>query len=104
MIYVLSGVTAVYAILTIIAAAAGMNNDDRKYTHIAMLCGGALLIAAAVTCLFHEQSDFHLAVIGGAAICVAAYINGKSSENFHLSHHIIRFVFTIVLTFGFMML
>lgn len=104
MIYVLSCVAAAYGILSITAAAAGMNSDGRKYTHITMLVGGALMIAAAVVCLFHEQTDFPLAVIGGAAICVAAFINGKCGKDFHLSHHIIRLVFTLILAFGFLML
>lgn len=104
MIYVLCGVSAVYALLSILAAGVGMKNDKVKDTHIAMMCGGVLLLAASAALLFHWRGDFILAVFGGASICAAAFVNGKRGENFHLSHHIVRFVITFVLTLGFMML
>ena len=104
MIYVLSGVSAVYALLSILAAAIGMKTEKRKYTHIAMICGGVVLLAAVAALLFHRQYDFILAVVGGAAICAAAFVNGVRGESFHLSHHVVRFIFTVVITVGYLVL
>lgn len=108
MIYILAGVTVIYALLSMLAAVVGVrmaaSDAKRKDTHIIMLCGGAFLLAASVTLLLKLQYDFVLAVIGGALICAAAIVNGRRGERFHLSHHIVRFVLTVILTVGFMLL
>ena len=43
------------------------------------------------------------AVPGGLLICSAAYLNGKRSGNFHLSHHIIRGGIAVLLVVGFIL-
>ena len=37
---------------------------------------------------------------GGLLICAAAYLNGKRSGSFHLSHHLVRGGIAILLVIG----
>ena len=95
--YLLYGITFLYAALSMLAAIVQIKTSRQKDTPIMMLCGGLLLIAA----VFFKHTNWMIALVGGALICIAAFLNGKRSENFHVSHHIIRFIITLLLVIGF---
>ncbi|MCM1105105.1 MAG: hypothetical protein NC409_13500 [Clostridium sp.] len=97
--YVIGGISILYAALSMLAAIVQMRTQPRKDTPLMMLGGGILLIAAALI----QKADWILAVIGGAMICAAAFLNGKRSGNFHIQHHIIRLALTLILVIGFVM-
>lgn len=104
MIYVLFGASVAYALLHIYAAIAGAKSVKGKDITVMMVCGGAILIAAAVMLLLHLSFDWIFAAAGFALICVAAFLNGKRGENFHLIHHITRFIASTGLVIWFLML
>lgn len=97
--YIICGITILYAGLSMLAAAAQLKTAARKDTPIMMLSGGLILIAA----VFLKSTDWIAAIIGGALICTAAFLNGKRGGNFHASHHIIRLVITLLLVIGFVL-
>jgi len=100
-----------FGVLHIIAAASQIRKGY-KPSYLVMIVGALLTIAAAVACLFGVGGGWNLdallMALGGGAVCGAAWWNGRSSavENgdawmFHLSHHIIRFGFMLILVFTF---
>ena len=99
--YVLYGITALYAILSILASIVQMKNTKEKTSFI-MLSGGIILILTIILHIFSVPFNWVGAVIGGLLICAAAFINGKKN-GFHVVHHIIRFIVTGLLTCGFIL-
>ncbi|MCH5278558.1 MAG: hypothetical protein J1E60_02085 [Christensenellaceae bacterium] len=102
--YVLCAIVILYALLSMAAAIHQMKTERRMDTPVVMLFGATALVAAAVLQLFTWQYDWIIAIIGGAIICMAAYLNGKRGGNFHASHHIVRFVVTALFVVGFVVL
>lgn len=88
-----------------LVAAASQIMKDRKPAHMVMMAGALCAIAAAVVCLCGAGSGYNLdsllMALGGGAVCGAAWQNGKSSGNFHLAHHLLRFGIALVLVFTF---
>lgn len=97
--YIICGITVLYAVLSMFAAATQLKTATRKDTSVMMFCGGLILIIATV----FKNADWIAAIIGGMLICIAAFLNGKRSGNFHISHHIIRFIITLLLVIGFVL-
>lgn len=95
--YLICGITILYAALSMIAAITQIRTKERKDTPIMMFGGGLLLIFSAIL----ADIDWIMAAIGGACICIAAFLNGKRSGNFHAHHHIIRSAVTLLLIVGF---
>lgn len=102
--YVLSIITILYSLLNILAALVQMIKTKQKDTSAIMLGGGIILLAAAVLHIIGIPYAWIGTVIGGLLICTAAFINGKRSESFHISHHIIRLVITITIIAGFILI
>lgn len=101
MIYALCIITVLYALLNIIAALLQMIKTKQKDTSAAMQCGGLFLLFASNLHMRAIPYSWIFAAIGGLLICIAAFINGRRSESFHASHHIIRLVITLALVAGF---
>ncbi len=103
---VLNIVSVIFGGLSLIAAISQMQmRDDKKSTPaVLMIIGSAMLISAVICNLAKQQFDFVLALIGCAAICIAAIYNGLKSGGFHIQHHIIRITLSIVLVVGFVLL
>lgn len=101
--YILYGFTALYAVLSIFASAVQMKNTKEKGTPFIMLGGGIILIIAIVLHIFNIGLSRIGAVIGGLLICLAAFLNGKKN-GFHAVHHIIRFIVTVILAVGFVLI
>lgn len=97
--YIICGITILYAGLSMLAAVTQIRAATHKDTPIMMLSGGLLLVVAA----FLQNIDWIVVIIGGGLICIAAFLNGKRSESFHVSHHIIRFIITLLLVIGFVL-
>lgn len=101
MIYVLCIITVLYALLNIIAALVQMIKTKQKDTSAIMLGGGIILLSTAVLHIIYIPYAWIGTVIGGLLICTAAFINGKRGGSFHISHHIIRLIVTLLLIAGF---
>ncbi len=99
--YVLYGVTGVYALLSMLAAAVQMKTVKKKDMSVLMLLGGALWIAAIVTGWLQWQGDWIVGGSGGILMMVAAWTNGTRSGQLHYSHHAVRLAITVLLTAGF---
>lgn len=97
--YFICGITVLYAALSMFAAATQLKTAAHKDTSIMMLCGGLFLVIATV----FTKTDWIIVIIGGMLICIAAFLNGKRSGNLHISHHIIRFILTLLLVVGFIL-
>ena len=101
---VLCIVSILFGGLSLIAAISQMRAEKKFLPAILMIVGSVVLISAVICNLTKQQFDFVLALIGCAAICVAAIYNGLKSGNFHIQHHIIRIALSLVLTVGFVIL
>lgn len=101
MIYAIYAVTALYALLSITAAFVQIKKENKKITPCMMICGGGIVILSVILHILHFSLSWITALVGGLLICAAAYINGKKGEKFHPVHHIVRLVFTAMLTIGF---
>lgn len=101
--YVLYGITGLYALLSLLAAAVQMKSAEKKDAPLTMLLGGTLLLAAIATGWLGWSLDWLAAVVGGVLIMLAAWTNGKRSGQLHYSHHAVRFVVTTLLIAGFVL-
>ncbi len=90
--------------LSLIAAISQMRGDKKSTPAVLMIIGSVMLISAVICNLAKQQFDFVLALIGCAAICIAAICNGLKSGNFHIQHHIIRITLSLILVVGFVFL
>ncbi|MCM1053938.1 MAG: hypothetical protein NC394_00305 [Bacteroides sp.] len=102
--YALYAVTALYAVLSAVAAAVQMKSVKNKGTSLIMIGGALVLTAAIIIHILKTPYGWIAAAIGGLLICAAALINGKKSGSFHIQHHIIRFTVTILLIIGYIFL
>ena len=103
--YLFGILVAAYALLSMAAAATQLRSSPkRKDTSVLMMCGGLLLVISVVLLLFRWNFDWLAAAVGGAVICLSAFINGKRSEAFHLNHHVIRLIITLLIVVGFILM
>lgn len=93
------GVSAVFAILSLIAAVSQLKTKEPS--HVLMVSGADVLFAAAVINILSYGFDWIVGLIGAGLICAAAIWNGKRSGNFHIQHHVIRIVLSILIVVGF---
>lgn len=97
--YIICAITVLYAVLCMLAAVTQIKTSTHKDTSIMMLSGGLLLVIATIS----KNADWILVITGGLLICIAAFLNGKRNGNFHIHHHIIRFIITLLLVIGFIL-
>ncbi len=90
--------------LSLIAAISQMKKEKKPVSAIIMMIGALMLIAAVICNLCALWFDDIIAVFGCAVICAAAIFNGKKSGQFHIQHHIIRIVLSLILIVGFILL
>ena len=98
-----------FAVLHLIAVISRMVKEFRP-SQIVMLVGCVITLLAVPACLFGWpwNMDALLMAVGGGAVCGAAFYNGRSAAEkagdkklFHISHHIARFAFVLVLVMNF---
>lgn len=102
--YVLYIITALYGVLSFIAAFSQLKKTERKNSYAVMAAGALILIAAIGLHLISIPFNWAAALVGGALICGCAIYNGKKSGNFHIIHHIIRFGISALIIAGFILL
>lgn len=102
--YVLYAVTALYAALCAIAAVSQLKNAKERDTPASMLLGSAVLLGAILMQELSGGWGWLFVIAGGIMISLAALQNGRRSGNFHLRHHVIRGVFTLLLVLGYILL
>lgn len=95
-------VSAAFAILSLIAAVS--QRKTKETPHVIMASGAAVLLAAVVINVLNYGFDWIIGLIGAGIICAAAIWNGKRSGNFHIQHHVIRIVLSILIVAGFVFL
>lgn len=101
--YVVSAIAAVYGILSVIAAIAGVKQGKKGDASVMMILGGCSMISAAGVCILGGGFDWINALCGGVLISAASFINGKRGE-FHAGHHVVRACIEIALVIGFILL
>ena len=102
MSYVVSLISAVYGVLSSVAALSGLKQNKKGDTAAMMVLGGLSLASAAGLCVFGYGFDWITALCGSLLISLAAFMNGKRSE-FHPRHHVVRAIVEIVLVVGFLL-
>ena len=102
--YALYAVTALYGLLSMAAAGTQLRTAEKKDAPVLMLLGGGLLLAATGMEMAALLDGWLIVVCGGACICIAAFLNGRRSGEFHLSHHVVRLIITLLLAVGSYML
>lgn len=90
--------------LSLSAALSQMKAEKRSSSHILMALGSLILLAAIACNLAKQSADWLLALLGTGMICTAAVWNGKRSGSFHLQHHVIRILISIILVIGYAVL
>lgn len=102
--YVLYILTALYAVLCVIAAVSQLKSTVKRDTPAMMLLGSVILLAAILFQILWGAWGWLFVIAGGILIFLAAFQNGRRGGNFHMRHHIIRGVFTALLVLGFLLL
>lgn len=101
--YVLYAFTALYGLLSFIAAISQIKKAKKKASFVIMAVGALILVAAIVIDIISLPYSWVGTTVGGLLICGAAIYNGKASGNFHTTHHIIRFAVILLLIVGFIL-
>ena len=94
-------VSVLFGGLSIIAAVCQIKTEKKSASALMMITGSLLLIAAVICSILVMRFDFIIALVGCAAICAAAILNGIKSKQLHIQHHIIRIALSIILIIGF---
>lgn len=105
--YILYVIVILYALLCILAATIQIKEAKNKDTSAMMLSGGFVLVISVISHSMHNMGWTYAwcsAALGGGLICIAAFLNGKRSGMFHVSHHIVRLVATVLFVAGFLFL
>ncbi len=98
-----------FGLLHLIAVIGAMRKGYRPSQLVMLVCS-IIVLAAIPACLFGWPGniDALLMAIGGGGVCGAAFYNGRSAAEkagdkslFHLSHHIVRLAFVLVLVMNF---
>lgn len=97
-------VSVLFGGLSLIAAISQLRSEKKSPSALIMIAGSLLLIAAVICNLFGQKFDVAAAILGCAAICAAAIMNGIKSKQLHIQHHIIRIALSIILIIGFAVL
>lgn len=99
----------VFGVLHLIAVISAMRKEY-KPSQIVMLVCSILVLLAVPACImgWPWNLDALLMAVGGGGVCGAAFYNGRSAAEkagdkklFHISHHIIRFAFVLILVMNF---
>lgn len=86
--------------LSMFASISQIKTERKLIPGMIMTIGSAVLIAAVICSIIDLQIDYVVALFGCAAICASAIWNGKKNGNFHIQHHIIRILLSIILIVG----
>ncbi len=99
---VLCVVSVLFGGLSLLAAVSQIKaKSEKKPLPALTMAVGALILFASVICnIAAWRFDYIIAVLGCAAICAAAIMNGIKSGQFHIQHHIIRITLSVILTVG----
>ena len=97
-------VSVLFGGLSLIAAISQLRSEKKSPSALIMIAGSLLLIAAVICNLCGQKFDVAAAILGCAAICAAAIMNGIKSKQLHIQHHIIRIALSIILIIGFAVL
>ena len=98
-------VSVIYGGLSIIAASFQIKNEKKPIPPAILMIGGSLLLmSGAVFNVFGQWYDYIIAMIGCIMISASAVWNGIKSKQFHVQHHIIRAIVTILLITGYIVL
>ena len=73
-----------------------------RLSHIAMSLGAVGLLCAVLACFLGWRLDWLAALASCGLICGAAVQNGSEAGSVHLSHHITRAAFALLLVLGFL--
>ena len=96
----------IFGVLHLIAVISALRKEYRP-SQIVMLVCSIIALLSVPACLWGWPGnlDSLLMAIGGGGVCGAAFYNGRSaaekSGDKSLFHHIIRFVFVLILVFNF---
>ena len=101
---VLCIISVMFGGLSLIAAISQMRAGKKSLPAILMIVGSVILVSAVICNLAKLQFDYVPALIGCMAICAAAICNGLKSGNFHVKHHVIRIILSLILIVGFALL
>ncbi len=94
-------VSVAFGILSMIASVSQMKNEKKPFSAILMALGSLVLLAAVICSISAQPFDYILALLGCLAMCAAAIWNGIKSKSFHIQHHIIRILLSLLLIIGF---
>ncbi len=97
-------ISAIFGVLSTVAAVSQLKSDKKQFTAYLMTAGSLTLIAAVILNIVSWRFDYIPAILGCIAICAAAIWNGVKSKQFHIQHHIIRMTLSLVLIIGFIFL
>lgn len=98
---VLCVVSVAFGGLSLVAALSQIKKGKQSNSHVLMALGSVVLIAAVICNIVRLGFDWSLALAGSAMICAAAVWNGKRSGSFHIQHHVVRILISLLLVAGF---
>ena len=97
MIYAVKILAILFAVAHIVAVAAAIRKGNHDLNLGIMSAGAAMVAASAAV----PKLEWIGALLGGAIVCYAAYMNGKRSGKVNPVHHIVRAAVVVLFTVGY---
>ena len=97
-------VSILFGVLSLIAAISQTKSEKKSTSALIMILGSLLLIVAVICNMVGQQFDCIIAFLGCTTVCATAIMNGIKSGQFHIQHHNIRIILSIILIIGFAVL
>lgn len=94
-------VSVLFGGLQMAASVSQMKSERKPISAVVMAIGSVMVITAVICNITAQWFDYIIAIFGCIAICAAAIWNGIKGKQFHISHHIVRILISIILAIGF---
>lgn len=86
-----------YGLLYLVAGIKQYRSAEKKRNPLLIIIGSIFVLDGAIYDFFPNRLDYLIEIVGCAMICIGTYLNGKDSDNIHLSHHLIRAVISVAI-------
>ena len=88
-----------FVLIHLIAAVSAILNGKKSLGTGFIIAGAIVGILALLIVMISHTWAIYTWILGSSMICFGAAMNGKNNKKFNKSHHLIRFVIDMIITF-----
>lgn len=88
-----------FVLLHLVAALSAILKGKKSLGTGFIIAGAIVGILALLLVMISHNWAIYTWILGNSMICFGAVMNGKNNKKFNKSHHLIRFVINLIITF-----